>query len=96
MPLPIYICCNRSNYQFRGVSLGSNIMFLKTQVRFFVCMFVFLFLSQSLDQLIENTVPSSIRMNRSMKMDDPVCKLTLRVFKTPPFTQPDQPFDESK
>lgn len=35
-------------------------------------------LTQSLDQLIENTVPSSIRMQRSMKMDDPVCKLTLR------------------
>lgn len=32
------------------------------------------FLWQSIDQLIESTVPSSIRMRRSMKMDDPVCK----------------------
>uniref|UniRef100_H3DDQ2 Glycine cleavage system P protein n=1 Tax=Tetraodon nigroviridis TaxID=99883 RepID=H3DDQ2_TETNG len=29
---------------------------------------------ESVDQLIENTVPSSIRMRRSMKMDDPVCE----------------------
>ncbi|TNM89292.1 hypothetical protein fugu_003526 [Takifugu bimaculatus] len=29
---------------------------------------------ESIDQLIENTVPSSIRMRRSMKMDDPVCE----------------------
>uniref|UniRef100_A0A8C2YVU9 glycine dehydrogenase (aminomethyl-transferring) n=1 Tax=Cyclopterus lumpus TaxID=8103 RepID=A0A8C2YVU9_CYCLU len=29
---------------------------------------------ESLDQLIENTVPSSIRMQRSMKMDDPICE----------------------
>eukprot|EP00064_Thunnus_orientalis_P018669 superscaffoldBa00004371_g18772 len=29
---------------------------------------------ESIDQLIENTVPSSIRMQRSMKMDDPVCE----------------------
>lgn len=32
------------------------------------------FFSQSMDQLIENTVPVSIRMQRSIKMDDPVCK----------------------
>lgn len=31
---------------------------------------------QSIDQLIEDTVPSSIRMQRTMKMDDPVCKFT--------------------
>uniref|UniRef100_A0A7N6AHR2 glycine dehydrogenase (aminomethyl-transferring) n=1 Tax=Anabas testudineus TaxID=64144 RepID=A0A7N6AHR2_ANATE len=29
---------------------------------------------ESIDQLIENTVPASIRMQRSMKMDDPVCE----------------------
>uniref|UniRef100_A0AAQ5ZKZ4 glycine dehydrogenase (aminomethyl-transferring) n=1 Tax=Amphiprion ocellaris TaxID=80972 RepID=A0AAQ5ZKZ4_AMPOC len=29
---------------------------------------------ESVDQLIEDTVPSSIRMQRSMKMDDPVCE----------------------
>uniref|UniRef100_A0A672INX3 glycine dehydrogenase (aminomethyl-transferring) n=1 Tax=Salarias fasciatus TaxID=181472 RepID=A0A672INX3_SALFA len=29
---------------------------------------------ESIDQLIENTVPSSIRMQRSMKLDDPVCE----------------------
>uniref|UniRef100_A0A673C8G9 Glycine cleavage system P protein n=1 Tax=Sphaeramia orbicularis TaxID=375764 RepID=A0A673C8G9_9TELE len=29
---------------------------------------------ESIDQLIENTVPASIRMNRSMKMDDPICE----------------------
>uniref|UniRef100_A0A3P9C6F9 glycine dehydrogenase (aminomethyl-transferring) n=2 Tax=Haplochromini TaxID=319058 RepID=A0A3P9C6F9_9CICH len=29
---------------------------------------------ESVDQLIENTVPSSIRLQRSLKMDDPVCE----------------------
>uniref|UniRef100_A0A667XFE0 Glycine dehydrogenase (decarboxylating) n=1 Tax=Myripristis murdjan TaxID=586833 RepID=A0A667XFE0_9TELE len=29
---------------------------------------------ESIDQLIENTVPASIRIQRSMKMDDPVCE----------------------
>ncbi|TNN44072.1 Glycine dehydrogenase (decarboxylating), mitochondrial [Liparis tanakae] len=29
---------------------------------------------ETLDQLIEDTVPSSIRMRRSMKMDDPICE----------------------
>uniref|UniRef100_A0A8C4NWG4 glycine dehydrogenase (aminomethyl-transferring) n=1 Tax=Dicentrarchus labrax TaxID=13489 RepID=A0A8C4NWG4_DICLA len=29
---------------------------------------------ESIDQLIEDTVPESIRMQRSMKMDDPVCE----------------------
>uniref|UniRef100_A0A8C5HTE8 Glycine cleavage system P protein n=1 Tax=Gouania willdenowi TaxID=441366 RepID=A0A8C5HTE8_GOUWI len=29
---------------------------------------------ESIDQLIENTVPASIRMQRTMKMDDPVCE----------------------
>uniref|UniRef100_A0A4W6EKK1 glycine dehydrogenase (aminomethyl-transferring) n=1 Tax=Lates calcarifer TaxID=8187 RepID=A0A4W6EKK1_LATCA len=29
---------------------------------------------ESIDQLIENTVPASIRMQWSMKMDDPVCE----------------------
>uniref|UniRef100_A0A8C9Y873 glycine dehydrogenase (aminomethyl-transferring) n=1 Tax=Sander lucioperca TaxID=283035 RepID=A0A8C9Y873_SANLU len=29
---------------------------------------------ESIDQLIENTVPSSIRIQRSMKMDDPICE----------------------
>uniref|UniRef100_A0A8C6UKL9 glycine dehydrogenase (aminomethyl-transferring) n=1 Tax=Neogobius melanostomus TaxID=47308 RepID=A0A8C6UKL9_9GOBI len=29
---------------------------------------------ESIDQLIENTVPSSIRLPRSLKMDDPVCE----------------------
>ncbi|KAA8592591.1 hypothetical protein FQN60_018046 [Etheostoma spectabile] len=29
---------------------------------------------KSIDQLIENTVPSSIRIQRSMKMDDPICE----------------------
>uniref|UniRef100_A0A7N8XQP2 glycine dehydrogenase (aminomethyl-transferring) n=1 Tax=Mastacembelus armatus TaxID=205130 RepID=A0A7N8XQP2_9TELE len=29
---------------------------------------------ESIDQLIENTVPSSIRMQRSMRMDDPLCE----------------------
>ncbi|KAI3372626.1 hypothetical protein L3Q82_023106 [Scortum barcoo] len=29
---------------------------------------------ETMDQLIENTVPASIRMHRSMKMDDPVCE----------------------
>lgn len=35
------------------------------------------FFTQSIDQLIENTVPASIRMQRSMKMDDPVCKFII-------------------
>lgn len=64
--------------QFRGVSRGSNVVLfvIDANAFLFVCLFVrFLSLSQSLDQLIENTVPSSIRMHRSMKMDDPVCKL---------------------
>uniref|UniRef100_A0A8C1M1X0 Glycine cleavage system P protein n=1 Tax=Cyprinus carpio TaxID=7962 RepID=A0A8C1M1X0_CYPCA len=30
---------------------------------------------ESIAQLIENTVPPSIRLGRSLKMDDPVCKL---------------------
>uniref|UniRef100_A0A672M4R4 glycine dehydrogenase (aminomethyl-transferring) n=1 Tax=Sinocyclocheilus grahami TaxID=75366 RepID=A0A672M4R4_SINGR len=30
---------------------------------------------QSVAQLLENTVPASIRLGRSLKMDDPVCKL---------------------
>lgn len=53
-------------------------------------------LTQSLDQLIENTVPSSIRMQRSMKMDDPVCKLTLRgfFFFKSRLSHKHQPFDE--
>lgn len=29
---------------------------------------------QSIAQLIEDTVPESIRIQRSMKMDDPLCK----------------------
>uniref|UniRef100_A0A668TMQ5 glycine dehydrogenase (aminomethyl-transferring) n=1 Tax=Oreochromis aureus TaxID=47969 RepID=A0A668TMQ5_OREAU len=29
---------------------------------------------ESVDQLIENTVPSSIRLQRSLRMDDPVCE----------------------
>uniref|UniRef100_A0A3B3ZSA5 glycine dehydrogenase (aminomethyl-transferring) n=1 Tax=Periophthalmus magnuspinnatus TaxID=409849 RepID=A0A3B3ZSA5_9GOBI len=29
---------------------------------------------ESVDQLIENTVPSSIRIHRSLKMDDPICE----------------------
>ncbi|MEQ2249769.1 hypothetical protein ILYODFUR_032732 [Ilyodon furcidens] len=29
---------------------------------------------ESVDQLIENTVPPSIRIQRSLKMDDPICK----------------------
>lgn len=44
--------------------------------------YVVCFPLQSIDQLIENTVPSSIRMSRSLKMDDPICKF---VFPTIPF-----------
>uniref|UniRef100_H2L7W3 glycine dehydrogenase (aminomethyl-transferring) n=1 Tax=Oryzias latipes TaxID=8090 RepID=H2L7W3_ORYLA len=29
---------------------------------------------ESIDQLIENTVPASIRLQRSLKMDDPICE----------------------
>lgn len=29
---------------------------------------------QTVDELIEKTLPSSIRLQRSLKMDDPVCK----------------------
>lgn len=32
---------------------------------------------QSISHLIENTVPASIRLGRSLKMDDPVCKFCL-------------------
>lgn len=63
----------------------------------FVCLFVCFFcLSQSLDQLIENTVPSSIRMHRSMKMDDPVCKLTPCAFVKRRLSLKHQPFDQFK
>lgn len=29
---------------------------------------------QSISELIENTIPSSIRLERNLRMDDPVCK----------------------
>lgn len=45
-------------------------------------MFVFV-PPQSIEQLIEDTVPSAIRMQRSMRMDDPVCKFISTYFGTP-------------
>lgn len=37
------------------------------------CCFVMLWL-QSVEELIEKTLPPSIRLQRTMKMDDPICK----------------------
>lgn len=54
-----------------------NLYFFVVTSFFFSYWFVNHFPPQSIDQLIENTVPSSIRMLRSMKMDDPVCKFIL-------------------
>lgn len=42
-----------------------------------LCIDFFFFFAQSIDQLIEDTVPASIRMQKSMKMDDPLCKLNI-------------------
>lgn len=48
-------------------------------IAFYVLIFFFFF-AQSIDQLIEDTVPASIRMQKSMKMDDPLCKLNISLY----------------